>query len=320
MTKTRLAPFAGVCALLGSALMSLATAAEPAMPGQRYAVGDHRLHLYCQGQGSPTVIFESGLGGLGIEWMNLLRQVALKSRACLYDRAGYGWSDPGPLPRTAGKAADELHRLLDAAGITDSLVIVAHSYGGYVAQTYARRHPARVVGLVLVDSSHPAQLATFPVKRGSYCTALEEGYPMRMDLRPQLPAGYPAAWRATARHLMLSTAAARTQLSELCNYAASAAEAQGDGSPFPAVPLVVVSRGRAEFGTDARGRSLEAAWAELQRDLSRLNDGGMLRVATHSGHHVQFDEPDIVADSALGSLLFARAGFAQPNTRFAAQR
>lgn len=294
-----------------------AATADTAMPGQLYAVGEHRLHLYCRGQGSPTVVFESGLGGLGVEWMNLLQQVSLKSRACLYDRAGYGWSEPGPLPRTAGREADELFALLQAAGIDDPLVLVAHSFGGYVAQTFVRRHPARVSGLVLVDSSHPAQLARFPVRRGSYCIALEQGYPMRMDLRPRLPHGYPRAWRDTARRLMLSVTAARAQLSELCNYAESAADAQGEGAPFPSVPLVVVTRGRAEFGNDARGRELEAAWAGLQRNLSELNGGGMQRIATHSGHHVHLDEPDVIADSTLGSLLFARASLQASSTRLA---
>lgn len=313
MTAQYLSRMLGLCLLVAA----VSATAAPAMPGRLYAVGEHRLHLYCRGQGSPTVVFESGLGGLGVEWMDLLRQVSLKSRACLYDRAGYGWSEAGPLPRTAGRAADELFQLLQAAHIDDQLVLVAHSFGGYVAQAFVRRHPARVSGLVLVDSSHPAQLAQFPVRRGSYCVALDEGYPMRMDLRPRLPHGYPSAWRDTARQLMLSVAAARAQLSELCNYAQSAADARGDGTAFPPVPLIVVTRGRAEFGNDARGRALEASWAGLQRDLSALNGGGMQRIATHSGHHVHLDEPDVVADSTLGSLLFARASLHATGTRLA---
>lgn len=319
MFSARLARWAAALSALSVLLFCASAGAGQRMPGRHYLVGEHRMHLYCEGQGSPTVLFESGLGGIGVEWMDLLKMVAPRSRACVYDRAGYGWSEPGPLPRTAGRAADELAALLDAADIDDQLVIVAHSYGGYVAQTYTRRHPGRVAGLVLVDSSHPAQLTAFPVKRGSYCTALELGYPMRMDLRPRLPAGYPAAWRDTARERMLSLAAAHSQLSELCNYAQSADDAGGDGSAFPPVPVVVVTRGRAEFGSDARGRRLEAAWANLQRDLGHLNERAMQRVATHSGHHVHLDEPDIVVDSTLGSVLFARATQPPSNTRLAAE-
>jgi len=299
-----------LCALFVLVASAISAADGPSqrqdLPGQLFRVGDHRLHLYCAGTGSPTVIFESGLGGLGIEWMDLLQRVALTSRACLYDRAGYGWSEPGPLPRTAGRAADELSALLAAARIDGPLLLVAHSFGGYVAQTYVRRHPERVAGLVLVESSHPAQLASFPVRRGHYCEALARGYPLRMDLRPRLAAGYPAAWRDVSLQLLLADKTARAQLSELCNYAASASDAAGDDAPFPALPLVVISRGRAEFPATPRGDALERAWAALQRELSLLTRGGLQQVARDSGHHAHLDQPDLVVETALSTLLLAR--------------
>ena len=319
--------FKSSCLRVLFALTVLATGAASAadnpsrrqdMPGRLYRVGDHQLHLYCAGTGGPTVVFESGLGGLGIEWMDLLQRLAQHSRACLYDRAGYGWSEPGPLPRTAGRAADELSALLAAARIEGPLLIVAHSYGGYVAQTFVRRHPERIAGLVLVESSHPAQLASFPVRRGNYCEALARGYPLRMDLRPRLPAGYPVAWRDVSLQMLLADKTARAQLSELCNYADSAADAAGDHQPFPSLPLVVISRGRAEFPDTPRGHALESAWAALQRELSQLTRGGLQQVARDSGHHAHLDQPALVADTAISTLLIARhAAPAAGDTQFA---
>src|SRR6266581_4556210 len=86
-------------------------------PGQLVDVNGHRLHLHCQGQGSPTVVLEAGLSHGAIEWGLVQPEVAKFTRVCAYDRAGHGWSEPGPLPRTSRRIAEELHTLLTRAGI-----------------------------------------------------------------------------------------------------------------------------------------------------------------------------------------------------------
>lgn len=304
--------------LLVAAVANADGRTRPDAPGTLYNVGTHHLHLYCAGHGSPTVLFESGLGGIGLEWMDVFRQVAARSRACFYDRAGYGWSDAGPLPRTAGRAAAELATLLDAAGIHDRVLLVAHSFGGYVAQIFARAHAGRLAGVILVDASHPAQLAAFPIRRGSYCDGLERGYPLRIDLRPQLPAGFPRAQRAVALQLMWSGDAARAQLSELCSFAVSAGQAAGDGAPFPSLPLVVVSRGMAEFPATPRGAQQERAWRALQARLGTLTDSALHVIGRASGHHVHLAQPGLVAGLALDSVMLARgAEGVDPTRRFA---
>lgn len=224
--------------LIGLALatggVNVYAAVDPAQPpGKLYSVGTHRLHLFCKGHGQPAVIFESGLGGIGLEWMEVLDRVATQARACYYDRAGYGWSEPGPLPRTAAREATELLHLIEVAPLRGPVVLVAHSFGGYVAQIFARRHPERIAGLVLVDSSHPAQVRQFPIKRATYCDLLAAGYPLSMSLRPHLPVGFPAPYRELALTMMLSVDAARAQLSELCNFDVSASEAATPATKFP---------------------------------------------------------------------------------------
>ncbi len=118
-------------------------------------IGGHRLHLWCQGEGTPVVVFDSALGASSLSWSLVVDGVAAVTRACRYDRAGFGWSERGPLPRTAGRIADELHDLLRLAGVPVPRLLVGHSYGGLVMRLLASRHPHDVAGLVLIEPAHP---------------------------------------------------------------------------------------------------------------------------------------------------------------------
>ena len=118
-------------------------------------VGGFRLHLHCAGRGGPTVVFDAALAGSSISWTYVQPVVAEFTRACAYDRAGFGMSESGPLPRTAGRLADELHTLLLNSGEPPPYVLVGHSFGGLVTRIFAARHPALTAGLVLVDPAHP---------------------------------------------------------------------------------------------------------------------------------------------------------------------
>jgi pimeloyl-ACP methyl ester carboxylesterase len=112
-----------------------------------------RLNLYCVGSGSPTVIFEAGLGIEAGTWGLVQPAVAAHTRACSYERAGLGFSDPADRPGTAANAVDDLHHLLAAAGIKPPYVLVGHSYGGMIVRLYADLYPKDVVGMVLVDTA-----------------------------------------------------------------------------------------------------------------------------------------------------------------------
>src|SRR4051812_32708693 len=99
-------------------------------PGRLVAVNGHRLHVRATGGGSPTVVFDAALAGSSISWTFVQPQVERFARAVSYDRAGFGWSDAGPLPRTAGRIADELRVLLERAGEPPPYLLVGHSFGG----------------------------------------------------------------------------------------------------------------------------------------------------------------------------------------------
>jgi pimeloyl-ACP methyl ester carboxylesterase len=126
-------------------------------PGELVDVGGHSLHLNCVGEGSPTVILESGLGAMSVDWANIQPEVSDTTRVCAYDRAGTGWSEPGPGPGDPQQIAAELHTLLANAGIDGPYVLVGHSFGGLYVRMYAYQYPNEVEGMVLVDSSHPEQ-------------------------------------------------------------------------------------------------------------------------------------------------------------------
>ena len=144
-------------ALAGTTYQWLATrrdlAATPP-PGHLVDIGGYRLHLWCSGDGSPAVILDTGLGGSSAGWGHVQPDVARFTRVCSYDRAGMGYSDPGPSPRTARRIATELAELLARGGISGPVVLVGASIAGFDARVFASDYPERAAGLVLVDASH----------------------------------------------------------------------------------------------------------------------------------------------------------------------
>jgi pimeloyl-ACP methyl ester carboxylesterase len=123
-------------------------------------VGGFRLHLNCAGQGRPTVVLDAALGGSSVSWALVQPEIASLTRVCSYDRAGFGWSDGAPGPRTVGRIVDELRTLLDRAGETPPFVLVGHSFGGLVMRVFATRYRADTLGVVLVDPAHPEDWVT----------------------------------------------------------------------------------------------------------------------------------------------------------------
>jgi pimeloyl-ACP methyl ester carboxylesterase len=151
-----------VALVAGAIYQAIATemdqrAASPA-PGEMVDVGEHRLHINCLGQGSPTVVLDSGWGYTSVEWSAWVQpEVAKHTRVCAYDRAGMSWSEPGLGAPDATRTTAELHTLLQEADEEGPYVLVGHSLAGLYSRIYAERYPEEVAGMVLVDSSHPDQ-------------------------------------------------------------------------------------------------------------------------------------------------------------------
>jgi pimeloyl-ACP methyl ester carboxylesterase len=128
-------------------------------PGKLIALGDHQIHIDCAGQGSPTLVLESALGGPSPLWQPIKDKLVPSARVCSYDREGIGWSTDSGRLRSAQGFASDLHQALAMAGERGPFVLVGHSVGGMLVLNYARLYPQDVAGVVLLDPTHPEQFA-----------------------------------------------------------------------------------------------------------------------------------------------------------------
>ena len=126
-------------------------------PGKLVDLGTHRLHMLEAGPGGPTVVLEAGLMSTVLSWSSLQRELAHRYRVISYDKAGLGWSESGPMPRTADRIVDELHSLLEHAGVPPPYILVGHSFGGLTVPLFAARYPEKTAGVVLVDPVAPVE-------------------------------------------------------------------------------------------------------------------------------------------------------------------
>ncbi|MGL5080567.1 MAG: alpha/beta fold hydrolase [Microcoleaceae cyanobacterium] len=134
-------------------------------PGQRFDIGGYSLHLYSKGNSDPThptIVLDHSLGG--IEGYFLIEELAQLGRVCIYDRAGYGWSDRSPYPRTSQQIVLELDALLNRANIEPPYILVGDSFGSYNVRLYAYSFPEKVVGMVLTDGLHEAGMLKMPIQ------------------------------------------------------------------------------------------------------------------------------------------------------------
>ena len=298
-TLVALGGFVVVTAFTGAAYQWMATRRELAAnppPGRLVEVGGHKLHIRCTGTGEPAVILETGLGGSSADWGFVQPQVAAFTRVCSYDRAGLGYSDPGPSPRTTRRIARELADLLDRTGIKEPVILVGASIGGLMVRVFAAEHAERVAGLVLVDASHEDQAIDVP-RMAPFVPMLASLGLLRVSgfsLGPPSDSLAPSE-RASARATSFRATAYRAAVDEFIHLRESVAEVRATRRKLT-VPLVVVTAGR---GTDA-------AWLALQRDQLDLSSHGCQVIAEQSGHAIVVGQPEAVVDAVRATVEKAR--------------
>lgn len=265
-----------------------------APPGRMIDIGGRRLHLNCLGRGAPTVLIDIGLGAASLEWEGVMRRVAVNQKVCVFERAGYGWSEMGPYPRTSSRHADDLYLLQLAAELKPPFVLVGHSYGGYDMQLFARRYPYLVAGLVLVDASHPEQVERFaaPPYRLQIAPSSRAGI-VQFGEQPKLHPGLSAAARAQAVFQHENWRPRRTISWELLGFRDSEAELR-DEPPLPPMPLVVLTRGKRVWPPGEKGDALEKLWLTLQAELAAQSPLAAHLLAPSSGHQLHLEAPSVV--------------------------
>ena len=273
----------------GATYQAVATAmdrrAYPAL-GQLVDVGGYRLHIHCIGEGSPTVILESGLPNFSSDWAWVQPEVAKTTRVCAYDRAGLGWSDASPHGRDAITIAAELHTLLQQVNIPGPYVMAGHSFGGKYIRVFAAQYPTEVVGMVLVDATHPDLFSRTPEGRAEYSSMVRISRlsPMLTRLGILRVTGFPAADPAlpSAQRAELNTVGRTTQgaivfRDEIFAQPATDAQVQASGT-LGSRALMVLTAG--DQGSPER----DHVWRRLQDELAGLSSDSVHRIIEGANH------------------------------------
>jgi pimeloyl-ACP methyl ester carboxylesterase len=285
------------------------------VPGKIYSVSGHAMHMYCIGQGSPTVVLESGLGDDWLTWQKVQPEIATTNRVCSYDRAGLGWSAPRSGSRGAPAIAEQLRALLDQAGIHDELILVGHSAGGLYVRAFAGLFPERVAGLVFVEASSPEAFHALPSRAGrQQLIAKRHREAAWLFLRvatglarlsddycnPHTSQRIPAV-QALARAEDCRPVYINSWLGEWDDFEWSAEQV----FRLPccdSIPLVIISEdpGPSRQST-ANGSKNQQTWDTVQKGLKHLSLRSMQIVAGNSRHYVMIDRPDVVI-AAVGIM------------------
>jgi pimeloyl-ACP methyl ester carboxylesterase len=286
------------------------------VPGHLVDIGGYKLHIDCTGQGSPTVILDAGMGDSFMSWHKVQPEIAKFTRVCSYDRAGLGYSDSSPRPRTSRVFVDELHTLLQHANIDSPLVLVGHSMGGFDMRLYASLYRNEVVGLILVDSSHPEQQKRLPPAIND----LDASWLREQEFFEfTMPFGLPRLMGFCGNDDAVRAAdcnfhSARESVAELKSISQSSAETANSGS-LGDIPLVVLSHDPSMPQPDLPEdlvKPTNDAWQQMQEELTQLSTMGKHVTAKNSGHYIQLDRPELVVDAVHSVVDQARRALQPP--------
>ena len=282
---------------------------QPFTPsGQLLDIGGFRLHLHSRGpltgndnkanKHLPTVVIEAGCGWHSMMYYWLQEQLSPTLRVCSYDRAGLGWSEESHQPRDAEPIATQLHALLNQAGIEGPIILVGHSIAGLYLRVYANKYPDNIVGMVLLDASHPKQKDVLAVT-GFTRRQRVDRWAMAVYAALGLAKLYPPDWELKANHCLFLPPESQRQLIYLLGFrqayttpliefdafdlSAKQALAAGD---LGDLPLLVITGPHADYATPnvAEWQRYADKWLSLQKDLVNLSSNSQHNVIDEAGH------------------------------------
>jgi pimeloyl-ACP methyl ester carboxylesterase len=273
-------------------------------PGKLISIGGRRLHLITLGEGEPSVIWEAGGGISSIATRSIQKEISKFTRICVYDRAGYGWSDPVDKARSFDDLSSDLESMLEHSGMPAPYILIGESMGGLMVRHFVSRNPSSVAALVLLDSAEEQH--TFhrlkilrKMQKGARITALLARVGLIRTLLNLFPSklGIPSDISPIYRKSLIDDVARAS------NFIASANELEAYFSAPPRmrsaggfgnignIPLIVVSRGKKLTGAQS---FLENGWHEAQERLTKLSSNSKLITAEDSGHAISIEARDLV--------------------------
>jgi pimeloyl-ACP methyl ester carboxylesterase len=288
------------------------------------------MNLYCSGQGATTVVFDAPSGDAGWNWFKVQPMVASHTRACVFDRAGLGFSDPARRPNTSENVAEDLHKLLGAAGVKPPYLMVGNSLGGANVQVFAYRYPAEVKGLVLVEPQHEDETSRLDAasqgnlnkiyamvaEQNNYCLAvarkgLKPGSEEQMNCIGNPADNYGPALGAAVRSATSRPAYWRTAIDEWDAIKVSDEQLRRLRRPFGDLPVVVLTRGVSPYAVpgkpqSALNKAMEDENLAIHKEIAALSTRGKQRVVPGAGHVIHADKPQAVVDAVLEVLNEAK--------------
>lgn len=292
-------------------------------PGTLVGVGRAGIHLLCRGEGSPTVVLDSGLGGCCLDWSLVQEEVARFTRVCSFDRPGYGWSDPRPGPRTSLVIVQELEELLASAGIDGPYIMAGHSFGGLNVRLFAARNRRKVGGLILVDGSHHEGLERLPrafwrsvrlnlgiARWISPIGGLRLADALGLVPTTRLLRHLPEDAAACATRLFLRSETIRTVRRELDGLPASQRQV-ADAGTLGDLPVVVLTSNVSthpdrDLAPGIPFEDMRRSWHGLQAELLGLSTRSRQVLVEDSGHYIAMERPRPVIRAIREAVELAR--------------
>lgn len=283
-----------------AACLSLAACADASPPfaDQMISIGSHRLQARVEGTGTPAVVIDAGLADQLDNLRPLQERIAQATRVVTYNRAGYGQSEPGPLPRDAGREAAELKTLLEKLSVPGPYVLVGHSLGGLNVQVFASGYPDEVAGLILLD---PPPLSFILGEEYTELVGMAESMTAEWQtLADSAADSADAQEKARSDFFLMIASEHREMFGESARLVDSI-------STFGDMPLVVVAAGRPNPAFGAVAAEYQAYWVEQSRSLAAKSTNGQFAFAEDSSHHLYTDVPELVEEIILSVVHDVRA-------------
>jgi len=284
------------------------------VPGKLYDVGGYAMHLYCTGEGSPTIVLSAGLGDDFTGWARVQPALSRETRVCSYDRAGFGWSESRPGVQDADAISSQLHELMNAAAIQRPFILVGHSISGIYLRSYAAHYLDDLAGLIFIDGATPLQDDRLPkalvkieveqrrqMPRQKLLTML--GWHRLQGICADVPPGFEAysAWIKADNCISSQVDAVENEL--------DAERASGEetihAGPFGSLPILILSRDPTVLSSNwpanvAKDNSI--IWNQMQEEAKRLSSQSKRIIAKGSDHYIHNDRTDLV-NQEIGSFL-----------------